>query len=84
MRLMKHVDQRAGIFRVRMVIPPAARHAFSDLPKSGDFAVSLGTRNEAEGKVFGCQIADAKGLPIYGRIFGQAHDVVVGSAQFAV
>lgn len=48
MRLMKHVDQRGGIYRVRMVIPPAARHAFPDLPKSGDYAVSLGTREEAE------------------------------------
>ena len=47
MRFMKHVDQRDGIYRVRMVIPPAARHAFPDLPKSGDYAVSLGTRDEA-------------------------------------
>lgn len=60
MRLMKHVDQRAGIFRVRMVIPPAARHAFSDLPKSGDYAVSLGTRDEAE--------AFAKAPPIIAEI----------------
>ncbi|WP_374577804.1 hypothetical protein [Phenylobacterium sp.] len=44
---MKHVDQRGGIYRVRMVIPPAARHAFPDLPASGDYAVSLGTRDEA-------------------------------------
>ncbi|MCR5878795.1 hypothetical protein [Phenylobacterium sp. J367] len=44
---MKHVDQRGGIYRVRMVIPPAARHAFPHLPASGDYAVSLRTRDEA-------------------------------------
>jgi integrase len=60
MRLMKHVDKRAGIYRVRIVVPPAARHAFADLPKSGDFAVSLGTRSEAE--------AFAKAPPIIANI----------------
>lgn len=48
MRLMKYVDQRNGIYRVRMKIPDAALHAFPDLPKSGDYAVSLGTRDERE------------------------------------
>lgn len=48
MRLMKYVDQRNGIYRVRIKIPDAARHAFPDLPKSGDYARSLKTRNEAE------------------------------------
>jgi len=48
MRLMKHVDRRHGVYRVRIVIPLAARHAFPDLPKSGDYAVSLGTRSEVE------------------------------------
>jgi hypothetical protein len=45
---MKYVDQRNGVFRVRISIPVAARHAFPDLPKSGDYAVSLGTRIEVE------------------------------------
>ena len=60
MRLMRHVDKRAGIYRVRIVVPPAARHAFADLPKSGDYAVSLGTRLEAE--------AFAKAPPIIANI----------------
>lgn len=74
MRLMKHVDERAGIFRVRMVIPPAARHAFCDLPKSGDYAVSLGTRDEAE--------AFAKAPPIIAEIKGRIAAALRPLARF--
>ena len=68
MRLMKHVDKRAGIYRVRIVVPPAARHAFADLPKSGDYAVSLGTRLEAE--------AFAKAPPIIANIKARIADAL--------
>lgn len=48
MRLMKYVGKRGGIYRVRIVIPDAVRHAFPDLPKSGDYARSLNTSDETE------------------------------------
>ena len=45
---MKYVQQRNGVFRVRIPIPEAARHAFPELNKADEFVQSLRTKDEAE------------------------------------